>query len=235
MRKQLMACGLLFLGITAPVLSQNNQKEIYPNTLFETGKALFNEKIYEGSIHSLEAFVQESEEESLVAEAEFMLLYAATELNKDSIGEEIQKYMRDYPVTIHSNQLKYLLGSSYYLKENYTEAIHWFDETDIDQLSSEEQDCFFYRSAYSYLQKKEYKTSSNLFKLLKQNSVQYRKDATYYDAYIDYCEANYSDALEGFSQVKNAPAYEQDIAFYTMQIKYIQKEYGESVFFSSRE
>ncbi len=229
MRKQLMACGLLFLGITAPALSQSNQKEIYPNALFETGKALFNEKIYEGSIHSLGTFVQESKEESLVAEAKFMMLYAATELNKEGVGEKIQEYMHDYPVTIHSNRLKYLLASSYYLKENYTDAIHWFDETDIDQLSSDEQESFFYRSAYSYLQKKEYKTSSNLFKLLKQNSVQYRKDATYYNAYIDYCEANYSDALEGFSQVKNAPAYEQDVALYTMQIKYIQKEYGEAI------
>lgn len=229
MRKQLMACGLLFLGITAPVLSQNNQKEIYPNALFETGKAFFNEKIYEGSIQSLKAFVKESEEESLVAEAEFMMLYAATELNKEGVREEILTYMRDYPVTVHTNRLKYLLASSYYMNGAFTEAIHWFGETDIDQLSSDEQGCFFYRSAYSYLQQKDYEIASNLFKLLKQNSVQYRKDATYYDAYINYCEANYDEALEGFSEVKNVAAYEQDIAFYTMQIKYIQKEYGEAV------
>lgn len=226
MKYRLIAIGLLFCGTVSTITSQNIHKNVYPYSLYETGKEMFREKIYGGSIRALEEFIRESDDEQLIEEARFFIVYAGAELNQEDAEEKIEAYMKRYPVSVHTNRLRFLLASSYYKKKAYAEAIHWFDQTKLEQLSDEEQDLFFYRLGYAYLQQKEYDIAGNLFKGLQQNSARYRQDATYYLAYVDYCKQHYDSALKGFEQVKDVEKYSEEVPFYMAQIYFLQKKYG---------
>ena len=227
MRYRLIAIGLLWWGAVAGGIAQNSHKNVYPHSLYETGKELFLEKNYGGSIRALEEFIEVSDNDQLIEEARFYIVYASAELNQEGAEGKIEEYMRQYPVSAHTNRLTFLLASSYYKKKMYAEAVEWFDRTKIEQLSPEEQDLFFYRLGYAYLQQKEYETAGNLFKALQKNSSKYADDATYYIAYVDYCLQHYEQALKNFNKVKGLKKYSEEVPFYIAQIHFIQKKYGE--------
>ena len=185
-----------------------------PNRLFVEGKELFSLKNYSGCIDKLEAYKQHS-----------MLVYSAYEQGRPNAVELLKDYLDVYPASRHADEVNFLIGSAHFGQGEYQKAIFWFNESNIDMLSPEQQEAYCFRLAYSLLQIGDMEKARGYFARIEQIGTKYREASTYYVAYIDYATGKYNNALVEFTRLKDLPDYKERSLYYITQIYFIQNKY----------
>lgn len=196
-----------------------------PNRLFVEGKELFSLKNYSGCIDKLEAYKQHSTDADLIQEADYMLVYSAYEQGRPNAVELLKDYQDVYPASRHADEVNFLIGSAHFGQGEYQKAIFWFNESNIDMLSPEQQEAYCFRLAYSLLQIGDMEKARGYFARIEQIGTKYREASTYYVAYIDYATGKYNNALVEFTRLKDLPDYKERSLYYITQIYFIQNKY----------
>lgn len=196
-----------------------------PNRLFVEGKELFSLKNYSGCIDKLEAYKQHSTDADLIQEADYMLVYSAYEQGRPNAVELLKDYLDVYPASRHADEVNFLIGSAHFGLGEYQKAIFWFNESNIDMLSSEQQEAYCFRLAYSLLQTGDMEKARGYFARIEQIGTKYRDASTYYVAYIDYATGKYNNALVEFTRLKDLSDYKERSLYYITQIYFIQNKY----------
>ena len=196
-----------------------------PNRLFVEGKELFSLKNYSGCIDKLEAYKQHSTDADLIQEADYMLVYSAYEQGRPNAVELLKDYLDMYPASRHADEVNFLIGSAHFGQGEYQKAIFWFNESNIDMLSPEQQEAYCFRLAYSLLQIGDMEKARGYFARIEQIGTKYREASTYYVAYIDYATGKYNNALVEFTRLKDLPDYKERSLYYITQIYFIQNKY----------
>ncbi len=196
-----------------------------PNRLFVEGKELFSLKNYSGCIDKLEAYKQHSTDVDLIQEADYMLVYSAYEQGRPNAVELLKDYLDVYPASRHADEVNFLIGSAHFGLGEYQKAIFWFNESNIDMLSPEQQEAYCFRLAYSLLQTGDMEKARGYFARIEQIGTKYREASTYYVAYIDYAIGKYNNALVEFTRLKDLPDYKERSLYYITQIYFIQNKY----------
>lgn len=196
-----------------------------PNRLFVEGKELFSLKNYSGCIDKLEAYKQHSTDADLIQEADYMLVYSAYEQGRPNAVELLKDYLDVYPASRHADEVNFLIGSAHFGQGEYQKAIFWFNESNIDMLSPEQQEAYCFRLAYSLLQIGDMEKARGYFARIEQIGTKYREASTYYVAYIDYTTGKYNNALVEFTRLKDLPDYKERSLYYITQIYFIQNKY----------
>lgn len=196
-----------------------------PNRLFVEGKELFSLKNYSGCIDKLEAYKQHSTDVDLIQEADYMLVYSAYEQGRPNAVELLKDYLDVYPASRHADEVNFLIGSAHFGQGEYQKAIFWFNESNIDMLSPEQQEAYCFRLAYSLLQTGDMEKARGYFARIEQIGTKYREASTYYVAYIDYAAGKYNNALVEFTRLKDLPDYKERSLYYITQIYFIQNKY----------
>ena len=196
-----------------------------PNRLFVEGKELFSLKNYSGCIDKLEAYKQHSTDADLIQEADYMLVYSAYEQGRPNAVELLKDYLDVYPASRHADEVNFLIGSAHFGQGEYQKAIFWFNESNIDMLSPEQQEAYCFRLAYSLLQTGDMEKARGYFARIEQIGTKYREASTYYVAYIDYAIGKYNNALVEFTRLKDLPDYKERSLYYITQIYFIQNKY----------
>ncbi len=196
-----------------------------PNRLFVEGKELFSLKNYSGCIDKLEAYKQHSTDADLIQEADYMLVYSAYEQGRPNAVELLKDYLDVYPASRHADEVNFLIGSAHFGQGEYQKAIFWFNESNIDMLSPEQQEVYCFRLAYSLLQIGDMEKARGYFARIEQIGTKYREASTYYVAYIDYAIGKYNNALVEFTRLKDLPDYKERSLYYITQIYFIQNKY----------
>lgn len=196
-----------------------------PNRLFVEGKELFSLKNYSGCIDKLEAYKQHSTDADLIQEADYMLVYSAYEQGRPNTVELLKDYQDVYPASRHADEVNFLIGSAHFGQGEYQKAIFWFNESNIDMLSPEQQEAYCFRLAYSLLQTGDMEKARAYFARIEQIGTKYREASTYYVAYIDYATGKYNNALVEFTGLKDLPDYKERSLYYITQIYFIQNKY----------
>lgn len=195
------------------------------NRLFVEGKELFSLKNYSGCIDKLEAYKQHSTDADLIQEADYMLVYSAYEQGRPNAVELLKDYLDVYPASRHADEVNFLIGSAHFGQGEYQKAIFWFNESNIDMLSPEQQEAYCFRLAYSLLQIGDMEKARGYFARIEQIGTKYREASTYYVAYIDYATGKYNNALVEFTRLKDLPDYKERSLYYITQIYFIQNKY----------
>lgn len=196
-----------------------------PNRLFVEGKELFSLKNYSGCIDKLEAYKQHSTDADLIQEADYMLVYSAYEQGRLNAVELLKDYLDVYPASRHADEVNFLIGSAHFGLGEYQKAIFWFNESNIDMLSPEQQEAYCFRLAYSLLQTGDMEKARGYFARIEQIGTKYREASTYYVAYIDYATGKYNNALVEFTRLKDLSDYKERSLYYITQIYFIQNKY----------
>ena len=196
-----------------------------PNRLFVEGKELFSLKNYSGCIDKLEAYKQHSTDADLIQEADYMLVYSAYEQGRPNAVELLKDYLDVYPASRHADEVNFLIGSAHFGQGEYQKAIFWFNESNIDMLSPEQQEAYCFRLAYSLLQIGDMEKARGYFARIEQIGTKYREASTYYVAYIDYATGKYNNAWVEFTRLKDLPDYKERSLYYITQIYFIQNKY----------
>ena len=227
MKRILIPLCLLLCGFVAN--GQRTYQMEAPNRLFVEGKEMFNLKDYTGCMDKLEAYKLHATDADLIQEADYMLAYSAFEQGLVEALDELETYWYQYPDSRHADEVAFLIGSAYFGDGDYEEAIAWFNQSDLDRLSLEQQETYAFRLAYSLLQEGELERSRGYFARIAQIGTEYRDASTYYVAYIDYAMGKYDQALAEFSRMKDWRDYRESSLYYITQIYFIQSKYDKVI------
>lgn len=223
MKKLWISLCLVLVGQLAS--GQRSRPMDTPERLFIEGKELFSLKDYVGCMDKMQAYKLRSKDADLIQEAEYMEAYSAYEQGLPEAAELLETYWDRYPSSRHVDEVSFLIGSVYFGRGDYEEAITWFKESDIDVLSLEQQETYAFRLAYSLLQTGNLERARGYFARIEEIGIVYRDASTYYVAYIDYAMGKYDKALGEFTRLKDRSDYRESSLYYITQIYFIQGKY----------
>lgn len=223
---------ILYISFVLTLQVSVAQRTVYhegPEKLFNQGKEMFLEGNYTGAQDLLLKFSSKSNDPYLKEEAAYMTTVSAFRLGNVQSGDIVKEFLDTYPETIHRHALNFLVGSYYYDKKEWDEAIYWFRLADLDYLTLGEQEDYSFRTGYTHLQLGNREEATRYFGLLSLNSEQYRDAADFYLGYIEYSNQNYDGAMQRFERLRNHPEYQEEVAFYTAQATFFDGRIDEAI------
>ncbi|MFN8243806.1 MAG: tetratricopeptide repeat protein [Ferruginibacter sp.] len=132
--------------------------------------------------------------------------------------------------------LSYHLAHYYFLKNEHSNAITYFEKAGIENLDNEDIAGAKFEKAYCYFNVQRYAEAKPLFNEIAQlDGHHYQMPAAYYYGFICYRDKEYNEALHSFKLVATQKEYENVVPYYIAQIYYFQGKkdealrYGESV------
>lgn len=132
--------------------------------------------------------------------------------------------------------LSYHLARYYFIKEDFSNALTYFERAGLENLSNEEIADSKFEKAYCYFSLKKFAEAKPLFDEIRQlPENKYFIPANYYYGYINYTDRNYNEALKAFKLVETQEYYKGVVPYFIAEMYYLQgkKEealrYGESV------
>jgi TolA-binding protein len=132
--------------------------------------------------------------------------------------------------------LSYHLARYYFVKEDFNNAITYYERAGIENLANDEIADAKFERAYSYFNLKEFGQAKPLFDEIRQMpESKYFIPANYYYGFISYNDKDYNEALKSFKLVETQEEYKGVVPYYIAGIYYFQGKkdealrYGESV------
>jgi tetratricopeptide (TPR) repeat protein len=132
--------------------------------------------------------------------------------------------------------MSFHLAHYYFLKNEYQNAITYFDKAGYENLSNEQIADAKFEKAYAYFNLKQFAEAKPLFNEIHQlPDNKYYIPANYYYGFISYYDKQYSEALMAFKLVETYDEYKGVVPYYIAEIYYFQGKkddalrYGESV------
>lgn len=167
---------------------------------------------------------------SLVKEnAQYYEAFCALELENDDAQSMFERFIKEHPENPFVKLAYYQIGRYYSKKEEFTEAIKWFDKINADDLNGEENIEYKFRKGYAYFETNDYKNAQELFSEVKGRRSQFTDDATYYFAYIAYMNKDYHLALVNFQRLKNNKKYEASYPYYITAVYFLDNRYDDVI------
>ncbi len=201
MRKILVipAILLLFGGMDALAQGRLTDKD---SRLLDECRTLFTQGDYAAAGTLLDLWYETSVPGSVnrLEEADYMRTVIKAETNPAQSIESIWEFMQNYPNSVYYNRMLMLLGSSYYARQNYKDAISCFDQ--CEPLLLDDSDCrrMVRYNAISLIRCG--KTDEGLLQMsiLEQlvKEPEQDEDIVFYKAYLDYNKGNTEKAKSGF-------------------------------------
>ncbi len=222
---------LSFLINVSIGLSFAQHTQIFTNSeaTFSQGKELYNDGKFAASYRNFEEFLKTANVNQVgrIEEAQYYLAANAFELRQKNATVLLKDYLSLHPYTPFFDQLNYMSGILAVENKNFDQALVFFNLVKEKRLGQRERvECLFSKG-YALLQTKNYPAASTIFKDLKVGDTRYKLSSTYYYAYSEYCQKNYTVALPEFLKLENNPAYKNIVPYYIVQIYYAQKNYDE--------
>ena len=211
------AAGLL-CALPVAAFSQQTEPLTGAERLFNDGKQLFLRHDYAVARQTLSQYVSEAETADFRDEADYMLACTAYELGMPDRIDVLKTYLSAHPETRYANRVYSLIASAYFFEGEYREAIAVFRQCEVEALPAEERDACLLRRATSFLKTEDWTAAAFDFSVLKEVSADYRDDAVYNLAYIDYMRGKYKPALEGFLRVGQNGSYAELAPYYIADI-----------------
>lgn len=228
----IQAVALLGIICSVPLYAQQTAAYTEPERLYHDGLELYNHQKFGAAQKKFDEFVKLSNPTLLTADAQFYAALCALELqNKD--GEYLLlSYLDKYPGNNRQNQANFELGKYYYAGKAYKKAIPYFEKTDVNSLTEEQEDEYRYKLGYSYFSKEDYSKALNMFDPLTKKQTVYSNTAIYYTAHIHYTQKKYDTALNGFLKLKDDPSFKAIVPYYISQLYYLQGKYDKVIEYS---
>ncbi|MCS6991630.1 MAG: tetratricopeptide repeat protein [Chitinophagales bacterium] len=119
------------------------------------------------------------------------------------------------------------LADLYFSRGQYNKALSWLKKVRVEDLSSSEQDRYWFQAGIGYLHQKDYRQARSCFDRVRHRKGGFYYAANYYYGYITYRQAEYEEAQQALRVAAESPQYAPAVAFYLANIAFVQKRYDE--------
>lgn len=228
----LIACCSFTLQLTAQTTAINND----PQARFKQAQEYFLNDQYSLALPLLRELKQEVQTSTIlnsgiqVQEIDYYLMACGLQQN----DERVVAPSREFITVVHNmprtQQLSFHLGNYYFRKQQFTDALEFYEKADIASLNNEQISEQKFRMGYCYFSLKQYQQAKPLFNTIRQMPTdRYYLDANYYYGFIAYNDKQYNDALGCFEKVKDHPEYGKIVPFYIASIYYFRGEKDKAI------
>lgn len=126
--------------------------------------------------------------------------------------------------------MHFQLAEYYFRKQQFSDAVQYYEQANIANLSNREIADAKFHQGYSYFTMQQFAKAKPLLNAIRQVKTDPNYiDANYYYGFVAFKDRNYKDALESFRVVENQPAYEAIVPYYIAQIYYVQGKKDEAI------
>ena len=155
---------------------------------------------------------------------DYYLAACAVELGSEDAAGALQEFMRRYPNSTFSNEVRFALGSYYCAESKMDEARRYFSQCSYKALSAHQKERYDIRMGYVAFTESNYREAYSYFERIDPKSS-VADHATYYKSYIDYIEGRNDRAKRGFTALCNSSAYGELAPYYLLQIEFREGNY----------
>jgi tetratricopeptide (TPR) repeat protein len=233
MKQQLFFLLLLF---SYPVFSQPTYTITDPEKKLKEARDMFNREEYALAYPLLKELQQtypdnkKSDHYYINEDVNYYYITCELSLRLPIAETDAKQYIDETENEPRTELISYHLAHFYFAKEDFNNAIRYYDEAGLSNLSNDEIANAKFEKAYSYFNLKRFTEAAPLFNEIHQlPGNKYYMPANYYYGFISYYLGNYDDALSSFKIVQNQTEYKTIVPYYIAQILYFQGNKDEAV------
>lgn len=223
----LRASVIILLFLSTAVFSQSSEKYKGDYARFYKAEDLYEKMKYSAAEEEFKLFMSEQSDanDPLYVKAMYYSALSALHLYHADAERRLLKFLKEYPESIHRQSVYLELGRYYYRGKKFIDAIEWFEQIDVYDLTADEKEEYYFKLGYSHFRRNNLKKSRDAFYEIISSEGQYQSPALYYYSHIAYTEKSYQTALEGFTKLKDDPSFKDVVPYYIAQIYYLQGKY----------
>ncbi len=242
MIKQKISLVLLATAISFTAISQPTHVITDPEKDFKDAKELF---VKEQFALAYPLFVQlkakypentSSNHAYINDDVNYYYIVCELKLNQAIAEQEARHYIDVVSNEPRRQLLSYHLAKFYFLKDDFSNAIDYYEKAGLENLSNDEIADAKFEKAYCYFNLKQFAEAKPLFDEIHQlPDNKYYIPANYYYGFISYYDRNFKEAMKAFKMVEMHEEYKGVVPYYIAEILYFQGKkdealkYGESV------
>ncbi len=150
----------------------------------------------------------------------------AGKLNAPDYPLLMSEYLKEYPASFLASWLHYQYGLNLFDKHDYENASAQFALAKQKHLGKSEQSQYIFKSGFCHFSLNRYQQAKKRFLELEKLPVcQYSSPARFAMGFMNYSEKNFTEALDWFSKCLNDPRFSELAGFYTVDCRFMQKDY----------
>lgn len=161
-------------------------------------------------------------------ESMFINAYSAAQANPADARKGLQDFLERYPRSVYSDRAMAMLGTACSKAGDYSEALVWFSNVDMDNLSESDFDQATLYYAVALLEKGQYDEALVKLSILREKKC-YASELKYYTAYLDYCQGNLDKAEDGFKACLDEKGFEERSLLYLTEISIRRQKFEEAL------
>ena len=227
---------IICIAIGQPVISQQTRYYTDSDEKFKEAKEYFQKEKYSLAYPLLKELRQDIRETNkanqpiVVQEINYYAIVCALKQNEGRAEEEAQQYIDVEKNNARVQMMNYHLAEYYFRTEKFEDAIRYYEQANISNLSNKEIADMSFHQGYAYFNLQNFAKAKPLF-----NSIRTTKDdpnymdANYYYGFLAFRDKQYGEALESFRVVENEKNYNTVVPYYIAQIYYIQGKKDEAI------
>lgn len=178
---------------------------------------------------------KKSDKEYLHDDLNYYYIVCRLKLQLPVAETEATQYIDWVNNNARSQLMSYHLGKFYFQKDDFRNAIAYYEKASLENLSNEEIADAKFEMGYCYFNLKNFEKAKPLFNEIHQlPDNKYYIPANYYYGFICFYQKQYSEALKSFRLVESKDEYKGVVPYYIAEIYYFQGKkddalkYGES-------
>ena len=150
----------------------------------------------------------------------------AGKLNTPDYPLLMDAYLKAYPASSLASWLHYQYGLNLFDRHDYENASSQFAMVKQKHLGDSEQSQYIFKSGFCHFSLNRYQQAKKRFLELEKLPVcQYSSPARFAMGFMNYTEKNFSEAIDWFSKCLNDPRFSELAGFYTVDCRFMQKDY----------
>lgn len=242
MMKQKLLLLHLAAVISVSALAQPTHAITDPEKKYKDAKAFYVQEQYALAyplLKELKAQYPEntaSDHAYLNEDVDYYYISCQLRLKQEVAEDDARRYISTVNNEPRRQLMSYQLAKFYFLKDDFSNALTYYEKAGLDNLSNEEIADAKFEKAYCYFNLKQFAEAKPLFDEIHQlPENKYYIPANYYYGFISYADRQYNEALRSFKLVETQEAYKGVVPYYIAEIYYAQGKkddalrYGESV------
>ncbi len=221
----------IFLIPQVTALPQESLSKKIPAPEYHKAIELFNREKYGAALEFFKIITSDPNYENSLyqSNAWYYLAVSSIRLFNEDADYLTTKFISLYPENPHTNDAIYEMALMYFNREKYPSAIEWFEKTDINELSREKINEYYFKSGYSWFILDSLDKARLAFYEIKDIDNPYAAPAIYYYSHITYTQEKYETALEGFKRLEGDETFGPIVPYYISQILYLQEKFNEVI------
>lgn len=212
--------------LSLQVSAQKTSIYTLPQASYDQAIDLYSKAKY-GSAQVLFDKLQTCGNTNIQTSSEFYSAMCAAQLFHPDAVTRFEKFLQSYPQNVRVNEANFELGKLHLTNKNYRPALESFGKVDRFELSEEQQNEYYFKTAYAYLKTDNQKKARENFSLLTEKPNKYNIPANYYYGHIAYSNKDYETALKHFERVSGDETFKDVVNYYIVQIYALQGRYDE--------